>query len=134
MLHPHCDWLYYNPADLADVHVFANSSDISDRGKTVREVDAQGIEQNGNHRQICFFYNIKNSFEYYVQKILNHGIYDVYTDYSYFDSSNNKGEENENIICPDKIYLLDSNEDIATRLRAEFLKLQQGNKKFFGIN
>ncbi len=125
ILQPHCDWLYYNPDDLTDIHVFTNSSQTSDREKTIREIDAHGIEQNGNHNQLCFFYNIIDSFEYYVQKILKNENYDIYSDYIYFDNSQREGEENENIHCPNKILLLDQNEEIATRLKAEFLQLQQ---------
>ncbi|MDD3435738.1 MAG: ATP-binding protein [Candidatus Gastranaerophilales bacterium] len=40
ILHPHIDWLYYNSEDFTDIHVFANNSQISDRGKTVSEIDA----------------------------------------------------------------------------------------------
>ena len=123
ILYPHCDYLYYNSKDLTDMHVFADDSEISDRGKTIREIDARGIEKNGNHNQIYFCYNIKDSFEYYVQKILKNKNYDIYTDYLYTDISTYKGEENENINCPNKILLLDQNEDIAERLRIEFSNL-----------
>lgn len=135
ILQPQVDWLYYNPEDLTDVHVFANNSQISDGGKTVREIDAHGGEARGKHNQVCFFYNIQDSFESYVQKILNNGkysnnnIYDIYTSYVYHDSSASKGQENENIVCPGKIYLIEQNENIATRLKTEFLKLPHKNKE-----
>lgn len=134
ILQPHVDWLYYNPEDLTDIHVFANDSQISDRGKTENEIDAHGGEGRGKHNQVCFFYNIQDSFEYYVQKILNsekysyNNIYDIYTNYVYHDTSCSKGEENENIVCPGRIYLIERDEDIATRLRNEFLALQNNKK------
>jgi hypothetical protein len=135
ILQPHVDWLYYNPDNLIDIHVFANNSPISDSGKTIREIDAHGGEALGNYNQVCFFYNIQGSFEYYVQKILNNGkycnnsIYDIYTSYIYIDDSNTKGQENENIVCPGKIYLIRQNEDIATRLKTEFARLQSCKEK-----
>ncbi len=110
------------------MHVFPNSSRISDLGKKLEDIDYN--MQKGKHRQICFFYNIENSFNYYVQKILNtNNYYNIYTDYHYFDNSNSKGAENENIICPGKIYLLEPDEDITENLRLEFIKLQKRKNK-----
>ncbi len=122
ILHPHADWLYYNPDDYKDLHIFAHSSEYSDRGKRVEEIDYKH-SPNGNYHQVVFCYNIKNSFEYCVQEILNNKNYrNIYRDYIYFDSSSE--DENKNIKIPHQIYLFDQDEDIAQRIRQEFLNLQ----------
>ena len=124
-LHPHTDWLYYDPENYDDLHVFIENAQKSDRGKSIDEIDFSA-KQGGRHRQVTFFYNIKNSFEYYVQKILNqNSFYNLYNNYlfSYIGASNY--EENKDIICPEKIYLIEPNENIATRLKTEFKKLQK---------
>ncbi len=126
LLHPHIDYLYYANDDLNDIHVFPNNAEYSDRGKTIAEIDAHCYEKKGKHNQVLFYYNLKNSFKYYVQQIINY--YDLYTDYYYTDVTGFEGNENENIICPSKIYLFENNEDIANRLKQEFLKLQKSNK------
>lgn len=127
MLTPHTDWLYYHHEDLTDIHVFANNSHISDRGKTLTKVDC---DSKGKYRQVTFFYNIKNSFEYYVQRILNFdSAQDIYIDYSFNYSGCSNSTENKNITCPSTIYLLESSEDIAIKLRAEFVALQKRTSK-----
>ncbi len=72
---------------------------------------------------MVFCYNIKNSFEYCVQEILNNKNYrNIYRDYIYFDSSSE--DENKNIKIPHQIYLFTQDEDIAQRIKQEFLNLQ----------
>lgn len=125
ILHPHTDWLYYNPDDYKDIHVFVNNACLSDRGKTIDEIDFNS-NQGGCHRQITFFYNIQNSFEYFVQKIINkNSQYDIYKDYFFFYDVCSNSEENKDITCPNKIYLFEQNENIAQRLKNEFLSLQK---------
>lgn len=122
VLHPHVDWLYYNPDDYRDIHVFARSSEYSDRGKRIEEIDYKH-SPNGTYHQVVFCYNIKNSFEYCVQEILNNKNYrNIYRDYIYFDSSSE--DENKNIKIPHQIYLFTQDEDIAQRIKQEFLNLQ----------
>lgn len=134
ILYPHSDWLYYNPKNLTDIHIFHDISQVSDRGKTVMEIDSKGHGR-GEHNKVDFYYNINGSFEYYIQRILNNGkysnnrIYNIYIDYVYTDISTYEGNENENIVCPGRIYLIEQDEDIATRLRAEFTTLQHNRKK-----
>ena len=72
---------------------------------------------------MVFCYNIKNSFEYCVQEILNNKNYrNIYRDYIYFDSSSE--DENKNIKIHHQIYLFTQDEDIAQRIKQEFLNLQ----------
>ncbi len=125
LLHPHTDWLYYDPENYDDLHVFIGNARKSDRGKSIDEIDFSA-KQGGKHRQVTFFYNIKNSFEYYVQKILNqNSSYNLYNNYlfSYIGASNY--EENKGITCPEKTYLIEPNENIAKRLKTEFKNLQK---------
>lgn len=51
--------------------------------------------------------------------------YDINKDYRYFDDSQLENGENFGIVCPSQIYLLEENEDVATRLRSEFIQLQK---------
>ena len=111
-LHPHTDWLYYDPENYDDLHVFIKNAQKSDRGKSIDEIDFSA-KQGGRHRQITFFYNIKNS---------SYNLYDDYR-FSYIGAPNY--EENKGIICPEKIFLIEPNENIATRLKTEFKKLQK---------
>lgn len=128
LLHPHADWLYYNPKDFADTHVFVNNSNISDRGKSIKEID-YNAKAGGQHNQVTFFYNIEDSFIYCVQKILNYNsIYNIYKDYSFSYEGCCNSEENKDIICPNKILLIEQNQNIADKLRAEFENLQQKKK------
>lgn len=129
ILHPKTDWLYYNPDNYEDIHVFVNNASLSNKGKTIDEIDFN-YSDGGCHRQVTFFYNIKNSFEYLVQKIINkNSQYDIYKDYFFFYDGCGNSEENKDITCPNKIYLLEQNENIAQRLRNEFLSLQKNKRK-----
>lgn len=129
ILQPKTDWLYYNPDNYEDIHVFVNNASLSNRGKTIDEIDFNS-SHGGCHRQVTFFYNIKNSFEYLVQRIINkNSQYDIYKDYFFFYDGCGNSEENKDITCPDKIYLLKQNENIAQRLRNEFLSLQKNKRK-----
>lgn len=125
LLHPHADYLYYANNDIEDIHVFPQSSKLSDRGKTIEEIDARTYKRIGKHNQVVFYYNFKNSFKYYIQQIINPKNSNIYDEYRYFDESNLKDGENENIVCPSQIYLLEENADISKKLREEFLKIQR---------
>lgn len=124
ILHPHIDYVYYNPKDVMDVHVFANNNLISDRGASIKDIDAHAYNRTGVYNQVRFCYNFFYSFTYCVQKILNK-FYDINKDYRYFDDSQLENGENFGIVCPSQIYLLEENEDVATRLRSEFIQLQK---------
>ncbi len=125
ILHPKTDWLYYDPDNYEDIHVFVNNANLSNRGKTIDEIDFNS-SCGGCYRQVTFFYHIKNSFEYFIQRIVNkNSQYDIYKDYFFFYDGCGNSEENKDITCPDKIYLLEQNENIAQRLRNEFLSLQK---------
>lgn len=129
ILSPHCAWVYYNVHDLTDIHVFVNDAMVSDRGEKIEEIDSMSRQSTTkDYRQVRFFYNTKNSFSYCVQEILktktSRDIYNIYTRYTYTDSSQEEGGENENIVCPNKIYLFDLTDDIADSLRREFNALQ----------
>ena len=54
ILHPYADWLYYAPKNYEDIHVFVNNASLSNRGKTIDEIDFSS-NQGGCHRQIIFF-------------------------------------------------------------------------------
>lgn len=127
ILFPKVDWLYYNPDNYSDIHVFVGDADISHRGVDREEID-WNAGLGGCYKQVTFFYNIKGSFEYYVQQILNKKSgYNMYRDYRFNYRNCNNYDENKDISCPVQIYLIDKDEDIANRLSQEFLKLQSRN-------
>lgn len=124
ILHPKIDYVYYDPKNLNDVNVFANNSFISDKGISIEDIDAHAYEGKGYQNQVRFCYNFIDSFEYYVQKIINRTVHDIYAEYRYFDSTCREGEENSSIRCPSQIYLFKDDEYLPFRLRNEFLNLQ----------
>ena len=124
ILHPKIDYVYYNPDDPLDFHVFANNTDVSNKGAKISEIDY--MQAGGSYHQIRFCYNIKNSFVYHVQQIINSQTnYDIYKDYIYFDETGLKGGENANIRCPHNIYCFQSERTLVEELQDAFIKLQK---------
>lgn len=126
ILCPKVDYIYYNPENPLDFHVFANNADISNRGSIISEIDYN--RGNGIYHQIRFCYNIKDSFIYYVQMIINSQThYDIYRDYIYFDETGKKGGENETIKCPNRIYCFQEEDTVLEELSEAYIELQTKN-------